>query len=67
MQRNLSRRVEVAFSVYDERLRDELRQIMDLQCADTRKARVLAAGVSNKPATGRPDDRVRAQMATREF
>ncbi len=67
MQRNPNRRVEVTFPVYDERLRHELREVMDLQCADTRKARVLDAGVSNKPEISGPDDGVRAQLATREY
>jgi polyphosphate kinase len=41
MERNLDRRVEVAFPVLDGRLQAELQTILDTQLADTVKARVL--------------------------
>ncbi|MDX1530865.1 MAG: polyphosphate kinase 1, partial [Rhodothermales bacterium] len=64
MTRNLSRRVEVAFPIYDPALRAELRQLLDLQWADTVKARTLDAQQRNayhRP-TGAPP--VRAQVET---
>ncbi|MBR6401310.1 MAG: RNA degradosome polyphosphate kinase [Firmicutes bacterium] len=40
MPRNLDRRVEVAFEISDERLRQKLREILDITLRDTVKARV---------------------------
>ena len=47
MKRNLSRRIEVAFPIYDEALREEIKHILDLQWADDTKARILDADQSN--------------------
>ncbi len=63
MTRNLSRRVEVAFPIYDEGLRAELRQIIDTQLADNVKARRINATQSNPMVTG-GSKQVRSQYAT---
>lgn len=47
MTRNLSRRVEVAFPIYDDRLRRELDDILDLQLRDNTKARRLDTAQRN--------------------
>ena len=47
MERNLDWRIEVAFPVYDERLKRELSEMMDIQVRDTFKARVLDETQSN--------------------
>ena len=41
MTRNLNRRVEVTFPIYDPDVRKELRHVLDLQCADNTKARII--------------------------
>ena len=47
MPRNLDRRVEIAFPMLDAGLRSQIRQILDIQLADTTKAwRVLPEGRS---------------------
>ncbi len=62
MERNLSRRVEVAFPVYDPALRRELRTVLDFQLADSVKARIVDAGQTNAyVANANPP--VRAQYA----
>ncbi len=43
MPRNLDKRVEITFPVEDEDLRKEVRHILDIQLADTMKARELTA------------------------
>ncbi|MCR5160491.1 MAG: RNA degradosome polyphosphate kinase, partial [Lachnospiraceae bacterium] len=43
MPRNLDKRVEILFPVEDEKLMGEVRHILDVQMADTLKARVLCA------------------------
>ena len=47
MNRNLSRRVEIAFPVYDEDVRNEIREALSIQLADNVKARIIDAGQSN--------------------
>lgn len=43
MSRNLFRRVEVAIPIYDQRLRQELKNLLDIQWSDNRKARIINA------------------------
>jgi len=47
MRRNLNRRVEIAFPVYDERLRKEVRALIDLQRRDNTQARIIDAEQRN--------------------
>jgi polyphosphate kinase len=63
MTRNLDRRVEVVFPVYDEKVRAEIRHIIDLQLQDNTKARIINA-VQNNPYRYSGGEPVRAQMAT---
>jgi polyphosphate kinase len=55
MPRNLDRRVEIAFPVLDPDLQMQIREILEIQLADTVKARrILADGSSERiPASGR--------------
>ena len=49
MPRNLDRRVEIAFPVLDPELQARIREILDIQLADTVKARrILADGTSER-------------------
>jgi polyphosphate kinase len=41
MPRNLDHRVEIAFPILDPRLQEEVRQILEIQLADSAKARLL--------------------------
>ena len=41
MPRNLDKRVEIVFPVEDERLKEEVKQILEIQLADNVKAHVL--------------------------
>jgi len=43
MSRNLDRRVEVAFPLYDPAIQQQVQEIIDTQLADNVKARVLLA------------------------
>lgn len=66
MRRNLSRRVEVAFPVYDPEIRRVIRDLLELQLADNTKARMLDEAMRNTyvPTAGDP---VRAQEATYRY
>jgi len=48
MVRNLSHRIEVAFPIYDEALKDEVRKCIGIQLADNQKARLLVKGKVNR-------------------
>jgi len=62
MSRNLDRRVEVAFPIYDPALQQQVQEIIDTQLADNVKARVLLA--DNTCVFNRNDQPpLRAQMA----
>jgi polyphosphate kinase len=55
MPRNLDRRVEIAFPVLEPRLQAQIREILEIQLADTVKARrILADGRSVRAEGGRP-------------
>jgi polyphosphate kinase len=54
MPRNLDRRVEIAFPVLEPRLQAQIREILEIQLADTVKARrILADGRSVRAEGGR--------------
>ncbi|MBE0572240.1 MAG: polyphosphate kinase 1 [Ignavibacteriaceae bacterium] len=48
MKRNLSRRVEVAFPVYDKEIQKRLQKMIDLQWNDNQKARIIDRNQSNE-------------------
>ena len=64
MTRNLNRRVEVAFPIYDPDVRRELRHVLDLQCADNAKARIIDKHQQNGFARETKGATVRSQFDT---
>ena len=67
MNRNLSKRVEVAFPVYDPDVRRELRQIVEIQRLDNTKARIIDAEQTNAYVEPGEMEQVRAQIETYEM
>jgi len=65
MTRNLDRRVEAAFPLFDETLRAEVRALLDLQRADNVKARDFDNNFIEPEPANTP--RVRAQEATYQY
>ncbi|MEO5684627.1 MAG: polyphosphate kinase 1 [Chitinophagaceae bacterium] len=49
MNRNVYRRIEVCFPVYDASLKNEIRQIIDLQLKDNTQAVKINAALNNEP------------------
>ncbi|HEY0246008.1 MAG TPA: polyphosphate kinase 1, partial [Mucilaginibacter sp.] len=62
MTRNIDTRVEVGFPIYDEQLKKELRDIMDLQLADNTKSREINSQNTNKYHKTRSEVPHRAQV-----
>ncbi len=63
MTRNLSRRIEVAFPIYDGELRTEIRKTVDLQLRDTMKARIISRNGSNTYRKSESPGTVHSQVA----
>lgn len=61
MSRNLNRRVEVGFPIYDKSLRDELLKIIAIQLADNTKARKINQKQTNPYKISNRKVNVRAQ------
>jgi polyphosphate kinase len=59
MPRNLDRRVEIAFPVLDPHLQTQIREILEIQLADTVKARRILPDGSSVRIRGQ--SRVRSQ------
>jgi len=61
MPRNLDRRVEIAFPVLDPHLQAQVREILDIQLADTVKARRILPDGSSVRIRGHAKSRLRSQ------
>lgn len=64
MTRNLSYRVETAFPIYDENLKIEIMESLQLQLNDNVKARVLDQNLSNTYYQSGSDLAIRSQVET---
>ncbi len=67
MVRNLSRRIEVAFPVYDKRIQKEIKKIISIQLADNIKARIINQTQNNNYKKSNTKEIVRAQSAIYEL
>lgn len=61
MPRNLNRRIEIACPVYDEEIRSELREMLNIQLRDNSKARILDENLVNNYNHNFPGQIFRAQ------
>ncbi len=67
MKRNLSRRIETAFPIFDERIKQEIIDIINLQLNDNVKARVIDNKDSNAFVNTNKDITVRSQIDTHKY
>jgi len=67
MKRNLSRRIETAFPVYNEKLKQTLRDILDIQLRDNIKARIIDEKQQNKYKNHFFDGEIRSQTEIYEY
>ncbi len=63
MKRNLSRRIEVAFPVYDPAIKEEVMGIIDLQLKDNMKARIIDRHDKNEYIERGDNEPLRSQTA----
>ena len=67
MERNLSRRVEVIFPIYNKALKEEVMHILQLQLSDNTKAVFLDENLKNSPVPKDPQNPISAQVQTYEL
>jgi polyphosphate kinase len=67
MNRNLERRIELGFPVYDEEIKREVLEILDLQLKDNTKARILDSDHNNLPKPTGEGSKFRAQIEIYNF
>lgn len=64
MRRNLSYRIETAFPIYNEKLRNEILVFLDIQLMDNVKARIIDENLSNNYHKSTDDMSIRSQVET---
>jgi polyphosphate kinase len=67
MRRNLSRRVEVAFPIYDSQIKKTLRSIFEIQWKDNQKARIIDKDQKNDYRHDDSGETRRSQIDTYKF
>ena len=67
MKRNLSRRVEVAFPVYDKEIQELIQEIIDLQWNDNQKARIIDQNQTNNYQLSSGKKKIRSQYEIYEL
>ena len=67
MKRNLSRRIETAFPIYDENIKQEIKDIIRIQFKDNTKARIIDKKQENRYKKTFDMVKHRAQYDTYEY
>ncbi|MCA1747800.1 MAG: phospholipase D-like domain-containing protein, partial [Bacteroidales bacterium] len=66
MKRNLNRRIECVFPIYEEELKEELLDVLNIQLSDNVKASLIDENMQNvRISNGQPE--LRSQLATYEY
>lgn len=67
MERNLSRRIEVAFPVLDSKIQRQIQDLMDIQLLDNVKARIIDDKQRNKYKKTDSKTPIQAQLITHQY
>ncbi len=67
MKRNLNRRIEVAFPIFDEGLKKEIKELIEIQLRDNTKARIIDKDQINEYKENDSRNKFRAQIDTYEY
>ena len=67
MSRNLNRRIEVIFPIYNRNIKQEIFDLINLQLKDNTKARLIEEEQKNNYVNNRSTKKVQAQLATYHY
>ncbi len=67
MTRNLDRRIEIACPIYDEEIKSELQEMIDIQLKDNVKARVINSHQDNEYIKDNNKEEIRSQFKIYEY
>jgi polyphosphate kinase len=67
MKRNLSRRIEAAFPVYDKQIKQSIKDVLEIQFRDNVKARIVDEKQDNTFKAGDPVERHRSQYEVYDY
>ena len=67
MKRNLNRRIETAFPITDEQIKQKIIKILQLQLQDNTQARIIDENLQNIPVVENSEKPVRAQQEIYEL
>lgn len=67
MERNLSRRVEVAFPVVDKQIKQTIQELMEIQLSDNVKARIIDEKHRNKYVKPKDKTLIQSQLVTHQY
>jgi len=67
MVRNLDHRVEAAVPVLNKEIRDEIKDILNIQLNDNVKARIIDNNLSNEYVVTRTKKKIRSQIETYNY
>ena len=67
MSRNLHSRIEVIFPIYDEKLKKQIIDVLQIQLSDTKKAVLFRADLSNEKILTVSEKSVASQEATYDY
>ncbi len=67
MKRNLDRRIEVGFPIYNKKIQGQLRSVLEFQLRDNVKARVINKKLDNRIRAGNAEEKIRSQYESYEW
>ena len=67
MERNLSRRIEVAFPIVDKQIKETILDLMEIQLADNVKSRIIDEKDKNKYVKPKGDKLIQSQLVTYQY
>ena len=67
MVRNIDHRIEAACPIFEKSIRDELKDILQIQLSDNIKARILDNELSNQYVNPRNTKKIRSQLETYNY
>jgi polyphosphate kinase len=67
MTRNLDRRIEVACPIYDKKIQQEIRDLIETQLKDNVKSRIINEGQDNQYIESKSKKKIRSQLALIDY